>query len=163
MRVNKREIKRRNKEIRVRDREENRAVDSGVAGVGGDVGLDGDGGVAADVAEGRVSDVELGDEGGEAGGPRRRGGHVAVVGPRAAAGVVPLQEDLAPGVRERVGAVLGDGGGAVLGAVDAVDGVEARVGVGDVAALERVRVRARRLVPNLGAVDAGWVRLVEDA
>lgn len=154
------QVERSNIEILIRQDKEDSAVDSRVAIKSADIGLDGVGAVALDILEGRVGDVELRNPSGELGSASLRVGNVAVVGADGLAGLVPLEEDLTAGVREGHGAVAGDGGGAR----DA-----GRVGLGAVVVLLNVPVRGsvgvtavRGLVPDVGAVDAEGVGLVQD-
>ena len=148
-----------NVEILIGQDKEDGAVDSRVAIKSADIGLDGVGAVALDVLKRRVSDVELRDPSGELGGAGLGVGNVAVVGADGLAGLVPLEEDLAAGIRERHGAVAGDAGRAR----DA-----GRVGLGavvvllDVLVRGRVGIGARGLVPDIGAVDTEGVGLVQD-
>lgn len=159
VRVDLGDVVRRDVQIEIRDGQVDGTVDSWVAGIGAHVGLDGVGRISAYVQEGSVGDVQLADPQGELGSSGHGGGDVAVVGTDRLAGVVPGEEDLAAGVGERVGAVVGDG----RRAVDAnLGGVAAELLRRDAGRVERVHYVAQGLVPDGGAVDADGVGLVVD-
>lgn len=192
MRVNQAQIKRREKQIRIRDRDENRPVDARVALVRREVGLYRAAraarhvthitratGVAAaqaaahHVRERRVRHVQLRHPDDERGGAGAGARDVAPVWAEGGVRRVPVQQNRAAWVRERDGAVARDGGPALnSGRVHGRGAVGGRVAVcGRVAALRRrdggvirgIEPGAQRLVVGGGAVGAERVGLADHA
>lgn len=114
MRINKAQIKRRIRNIRVRNRNEHRPINRRIPLISAHIRLDRRAIIhavpARDVRQRAICDIELrnpDDELGRAGGGA---GYVGVVGPDGPAGVFPFEVDPAARVGEWDGAVLRDGG-----------------------------------------------------
>lgn len=162
MRIDRRKIKRRDKQILVGHGNKHRSIHGWVTLVCRDIGLQGLPGARARHLQRRVRDIQL----------RRpkhplwiaglRARRVAVVRADSVAGHLPGKMDFPAGPGERGGAVMRDGGSARL---SNILGLGARFLIGRQHLLaEGVHARRDGLVPGvLGtAVNKGWVRLVED-
>lgn len=158
MRINHGQVERRHIELLISQSDKHSTVDRGIALVRRGIGLERIRSVARDVQKRRVCGVELTHPqtvGGSAGGGV---GYIAVIGANRLTGTVPFKEYLTAWVAERVGAIACDGGAAVL----PDGGVDARLRRGDVGRVESVGIRPRGLVEGVGAIDASWIRLVQD-
>lgn len=159
MRVDLAQVEWRDVQVLIRDGQEHSAVDRRVTLKCRHVGLDRVGRVAGHIQQGRVCGVELGNPKGILGRTRASASDVAVIGANGLSRLLPLQEDLAARVRQRLGAVVSDGWRTVL-----ADGllVDTALSVLDTLGAQRVGIITHGLVPNVRAVDAHGVRLVED-
>lgn len=157
MRINRTKVKRRNKQILIRNRQKHRPINRRIPQISRHIGLDGLPTVLPRDLQRTVRDIQLRSPGHELGRAGLAGGCVAVVRADGFTGLVPGEVYLAAGPGERGCTVMGDGGGTVFAYLG---GVEAGLVVRGL--LEGVHAWFDGFVVGLAAVETGGVWLVVD-
>ena len=145
--------------VKIGQRQEHGTIGSRVALVGGHIRLDRVGGIAGNIVKRRVSDVELSNPGSKLRCASRSRGHIAVVGADGLPRSIPVEEDLTSRVRQRHGAVLGDGRPAIRALILGVKARFLRLDIGDA---EGIGVSASGLIPHIGTIDTCSIGLIEN-